>query len=479
MGIFLIYGSQAVLGLDSIIFSSITQCGPFNISFAGGQAPALPLTITVVRFNSTNPVYITVPRDAWNTETSSGTAVTFLPFAAGTEFVASLDDVNGRGYGKVSDVIKIQPSDDSRCLFAGDNTTNSTRPYTLLGSMSQCEAFTLSFNPESENTPTVRVFRPKGSSFFINSTNESPGTTTFVTEIQRGKEIVMLFDDGRGNQQTTELITVDGDSSSSVDCIKQSSKLEDDKSGQLALPKYVPKPFIPHILASNSSHKFRSAIFDIVAASSSIVGGTALLMGLYAYRRKRFKVTRETRPKVVLPMVQRPALRTPRYVSGITLFGTLGVVTPPPSGDFDYRGIRANGRSSWARPERPTSFSDLESSSGGIYHGQSPRSILKWHSIEPQNFDLDLIPDMATICSHSSIYNHPNTRATPDVPVAAERFSTFYPCSAESEYIHSQSSLCTISTVESGQRIIIEPFVTDVREVDARPESQNRYWMGR
>jgi hypothetical protein len=245
----LTYGSQDVLAFDSITFSSIAQCKSFNISFVGDQAPpALPLTLTVVPLNSTNLVSIPIPHEAWNAQTSTGAAITFLPFAAGTQFLASLDDVNGQGTGKVSDIIKIQPSDDSGCLFAGENITDPTPSYTLVGSLSQCEPFALSFNATSENSPTVRVFRPKGPSFFINSTSESPGMATFVTKVQRGKEIVMLFDDGHSNRQTTELTTVGGDSSSSVDCIQQFLKSKNDSSKHQALPKYVSQKLIPHIV---------------------------------------------------------------------------------------------------------------------------------------------------------------------------------------------------------------------------------------
>jgi hypothetical protein len=246
----LTYGPQDVLAFHSISFSSIAQCGSFNISFAGGKTPpALPLTLTVIPFNSTTPLFIPIPRDAWNGKTGTGAAITFLPFAAGMEFVASLDDANGQATGKVSDVIKIQPSDNSECLFGGGNTTTGTLSYTLDGSLLQCEPFSLSFNSAAESSPTIRVFRPKGSSFIINSTFESPGVVTCITEIQRGKEVVMLFDDGCGNRQTTDLLTVGGDSSSSIDCFQKSlvSK-EDDASKQRVLPRCVSQNFRQHIL---------------------------------------------------------------------------------------------------------------------------------------------------------------------------------------------------------------------------------------
>jgi hypothetical protein len=37
---------------------------------------------------------------------------------------------------------------------------------------------------------------------------------------QRGEEVVLLLDDGHDHRQTTDLMTVGGDSSSSMDCIQ-------------------------------------------------------------------------------------------------------------------------------------------------------------------------------------------------------------------------------------------------------------------
>jgi hypothetical protein len=212
-------------------------------------------------------------------------------------------------------------------------------------------------------------------------------------------------------------------------------------------------------------------------------------MGVYACKRKRLKVTQQRgEPNVKPPTVLRPTLKSPRYVSGITLFGTAGVVTPRSPSGFGYWG---GERSPWVQLQRPASLSVAEPSPRGVYHGQLPSNIIT-HSTEPHDFDVDLIPDMATISSsHSSIDNHSNApatpslahthshsysqspRATPDVPVAAERLSMFYPSSAGSEYIHSESSSRAVSIAES-----VEPFTAGVREMDISSESESRYWMG-
>jgi len=250
LGLLLIYGPQDVLSFNTITFSSVTQCGSFNVSFVGGQPPsAMPLTLTVIPLNSTNPLSIPIARNAWDAKTSTGAAVTFLPIDAGMMFVASLDDADGVGTGLVSDVIKVQPSDNSSCLLAGTNTTTSTPPYTLNDPRSQCLPFNVSFNSMTAGIPTVRAFTPRGPSFFVNSTTESTessGIATFVMDDQRENEVVLLFDDGNYNQQSTDLMIVRGDSSSSTDCIQNqmqmgqaSSSPQDAAAIPHALSKYV------------------------------------------------------------------------------------------------------------------------------------------------------------------------------------------------------------------------------------------------
>jgi hypothetical protein len=255
LGLLLIYGPQDVLSFNTITFSSVTQCGSFNVSFVGGQPPsALPLTLTIIPLNSTNPLSIPIAQNAWDAKTSTGAAVTFLPINAGMMFVASLDDANGVGAGLVSDVIQVQPSDNSSCLLAGTNTTTSTTPYTLNGTLSQCLPFNVSFNSTTADVPTIRAFTPRGPSFLVNSTSESTessGMATFVMDDQRENVVVLLFDDGHHNRQTTDLITVRGDSSSSTDCIQNqmqmgqvSSSPQDAASRQHMLSQYVTKCFI-------------------------------------------------------------------------------------------------------------------------------------------------------------------------------------------------------------------------------------------
>jgi hypothetical protein len=301
----------------------------------------------------------------------------------------------------------------------------------------------------------------------------SPGIATCVTEVQRGKEIVMLFEDGRGNRQTTDLLTVKGDSSSSVGCLnKQSLDSKDNITKHQTLPK--------------------GAIIGIVAASVGIVGGIATLMAIYVCRRKRVRTSQQPSPKIVLPAVSRAPIPSPGYVSGITLFGTTGVPSPV-SPNFGYRGNnRGNEQTPWVRPERPASLfgsrwtevyrESTHSSSNITYPSTKPR----------EQLDIDLMPDMVTIYSLHSIDsgsvapsafaqvpNHSySRRATPDVPVGAERLSMFDSSSTDagSEYLERTSIQSSISNggvsaiAESGCRILMEPFVADEWEEGTSPD---------
>ena len=61
----------------------------------------------------------------------TGTVITFLSFQAGTSLVASLDDANGDATGATSDVVEIQPSNNTSCLPACGSSSAPAMPYTL------------------------------------------------------------------------------------------------------------------------------------------------------------------------------------------------------------------------------------------------------------------------------------------------------------------------------------------------------------
>lgn len=159
--------SQLPNSLD-VNFTTPSQCGQFNVSFAGSVAPVFPLSLTVVPFEA-NPLTLRVPDNSWNSATNSGSIhVTFLPFLEGTEFVASLDDGNGRSAGPVSDVIAIKGSNSTSCILPEGNTNF----YNIEGNLTQCSHFNVTFDPEKiQNRPSIRAFLPRVISFPLNATN--------------------------------------------------------------------------------------------------------------------------------------------------------------------------------------------------------------------------------------------------------------------------------------------------------------------
>ena len=223
----LVWGPRAVLSqFNTITFSPVQQCGNFSVQFSGGKPPsAVPLTLTVIPLNS-QPISIVVPSSSWNAATATGVMITFLPLSAETEFVASLDDSNGEGTGLVSDVLRVKPSDDTSCLPT--STTPPEERYTIEDSqdLSQCEPYTILFDPDDVDVPPrIRAFVPRNFSFFANRTSSSAGSATYILNAVQNQQVVLEFSDDTGFTQTTGLLPVGGNSSSSTACLPNFSFL--------------------------------------------------------------------------------------------------------------------------------------------------------------------------------------------------------------------------------------------------------------
>jgi hypothetical protein len=213
---FMAVGPQVVHSSPFLTFSAVEQCGPVSVNFSGAIQPdALPLALTVLPFNAA-PISIPIPNSSWNAATSTGAAITFLPFPANTTFIASLDGNTGDSVVGVSDVINVQPSSNSSCIPT-TNAFNEPR-YQLTGNLIQCQTFSVSFDPTIP-TPSVRAFVPRGGSFNLNQTANATGTATFVLSASRGQALLLLFDGGVGFQETKGLFIVGGDSGSKTDCL--------------------------------------------------------------------------------------------------------------------------------------------------------------------------------------------------------------------------------------------------------------------
>ena len=214
------FGSQAVHArFHSIQFSPVEQCGNFTVAFSGGSLPeALPLSLTVVPFNLT-PINIGIANIAWDNTTLKGAAFAFLPLPAGTQFVASLDDANGHSTAFVSDVIKVQPSDNTTCLPAVQTTPSR---YTLDESVSQCADFHVTYDASAISTPPkIRAFLPRTFAFPLplDNTTSTAGNSSYVADLFRGQQTVLMVSDDTGYRQSTNLLSVEGDSLSPTGCL--------------------------------------------------------------------------------------------------------------------------------------------------------------------------------------------------------------------------------------------------------------------
>ncbi|VDC02374.1 unnamed protein product [Peniophora sp. CBMAI 1063] len=269
-------GPLAVLGnFDTVSFSPVEQCGAFNVSFGGGVAPdALPLILTVIPFNA-SPIYIQIPEDAWNSTSATGAAITFLPLAAGTNFLASLDDAYGRPTGvNTSDIILVaaSPSNDSSCLNGVSLAQPST--YAISGDPSQCVDTAITFNASTvTSAPSVRAFVPRGPSFELSQTNATDGEANYLMNITRGTQVALLFDGGDSDAQTSDLFTVFGDTSSPTSCIASSAASSTQALGE----------------TSSSSGSLSRVSIIVIAISTVAVTGTLSLLALIFVARERRK----------------------------------------------------------------------------------------------------------------------------------------------------------------------------------------------
>ncbi|KAF7364997.1 hypothetical protein MVEN_00370700 [Mycena venus] len=266
-------GPQVVLGSFKFSLSPVVQCQPVDITFSGSDANnhSVPTTLTILPLlDNIKPIQIPIPNGASN---STGIQLTFIPLPAGTRFVASLDDVEGPT-AKVSDVTRVLNSttgpDVEGCFGSSIQQVNF---YEFDDNLAQCEDFTVTYNTPVTVAPTIRAFFPNSGSLLVPQSNAStaPNTASYTMTGLRSTEVVLLFDDTQGHLQTTKLITIDGDSSSSKSCFKSSSKDSDgnNKAGTIS-----------------STTLPRSAIIGI-AVGAAVVGLFAILLLIYIVRTRR------------------------------------------------------------------------------------------------------------------------------------------------------------------------------------------------
>jgi hypothetical protein len=226
---FLVLVPRRVYSLFELVaYSRVQQCGPFNVSFSGGQLPAaLPLTLTVVPFDSV-PLTFTIPELAWDNSTNSGSYVTYLPLSAGVSFLASLDDAAGNSAALMSDITQVMPDTNTSCIAA--NQTISSPFQIVDDAVSQCTPFNISQNTSDSSlnhTLSVRVYIPMSLSFILGWTDfhqdQDIDTFTCIMNVAAGIRVAMLFDDEQGNRQVSDLLLVGGGASSPSGCLLASS----------------------------------------------------------------------------------------------------------------------------------------------------------------------------------------------------------------------------------------------------------------
>ncbi|KAJ3483679.1 hypothetical protein NLJ89_g12042 [Agrocybe chaxingu] len=203
-------------------FTDVQQCDQVMISFAGSNLRnnSVPSSLSILPVNST-AILVPLPDPGI---INTGVALTFLPFAAGTNFVASLDDSAGENLIFVSDLIRVLPSASGNSSCLSNPSPNQQKLFALTSPVSQCENITVTYNTTlTTKPPIVRLYNPKGRSFRLNQTSDdrASGTATYLMNFFRGREIILLMDDGDGVRETTPLLSVGGDSASDTSCIQR------------------------------------------------------------------------------------------------------------------------------------------------------------------------------------------------------------------------------------------------------------------
>ncbi|KAJ7600934.1 hypothetical protein C8J56DRAFT_21952 [Mycena floridula] len=251
-------------------FSQIEQCQPVTISFTGNDgAKAIPSSLLLLPFNST-PVSIPIPNAAAN---STGVTITFLPLAAGTQFIASLDDESGDSSARVSDIFRVLPSPtgDNSCLPSQPQTAPQ---FTMPTSVAQCESFAVAY---SSAAPAVRVFAPNGGSFGLTLTGDrtSAQTAFYSMNVTRGTQVVLMAFplDAPDTGVTSSLMTVGGDASSDKSCFVFTSKGNNNNKSSSS--------------SSNGPPKVSKAVIIALSVVGGVVSLVTILLIFYIVRERR------------------------------------------------------------------------------------------------------------------------------------------------------------------------------------------------
>jgi len=265
-------GPQVVLGSFKFKLSQVVQCKPVTLTFSGSDANnhSVPTTLTILPLSdNAAPIQIPIPNGASN---STGIELTFIPLLAEQQFIASLDDIHGPR-ARVSDVTRVVL--DPTAEPAVSNCVSSAVPatvnfYSLTSGLRQCETFTVSYS--TPLPPNVTAFFPRDRAFQLPLVAADNGTARYTMNGLRQAEVVLLFDDGKSNLQTTKLLTIGGDSSSDKSCFKANMSANDKDSNNS-----------PTTVKAGLS---QAAIIGI-SVGAGIIGLVAILMLFFVLRERR------------------------------------------------------------------------------------------------------------------------------------------------------------------------------------------------
>ncbi|KAJ7643952.1 hypothetical protein FB45DRAFT_896505 [Roridomyces roridus] len=264
-------GPQAVLGSFKVkIQSPVLECQPATLTFSGNDANnhSIPTTLTILPLlDNVQPINIDIPNGATNT---TGIVLTFIPLPAGTQFIASLDDLQGPS-AAASDVTPVQASQGASC--------NVSQPlaspfYQFNGILNQCDGFNVNFT--TATAPNVTALTPRGGFISVAPTDFTAGVATYppFRNLPRQTVIQLLFDDSDGHLQTTQLITVGGDSSSPSTCLKKPGGNGNHSSNDSSDPRKT-RAGLP------------MAVIIGIAVGAGVIGLLAVLILLYFLRSRR------------------------------------------------------------------------------------------------------------------------------------------------------------------------------------------------
>lgn len=242
-------------------YTSVQQCAPLQLLFSGLTTPVsgTPSSLKIIPFNATT---IVVPLH--DPDFSNGIAFSPLSFAAGSQFILSLDDASGNSIINVSEILPVlpSPSHNSTCIPGPGELPR--RFFTMASPIVyQCHDFTINYNTTANShAPSVRLYNPNGPSFSLNTTADDAvmGVATYTMAFPFGQGIILAIDNGQGTTETTPLMLVGGDSSSPKTCL--------------------PADFADIALDNSITHTTSANTYRIVAICAVVVGTIAVLLGI-------------------------------------------------------------------------------------------------------------------------------------------------------------------------------------------------------